>query len=61
MDILRLLLNKEIDIASAFLISKEAIIVTMDLKGNEKNFKIPMLKIDPLDLPKEGTFIKTGA
>lgn len=36
MDILKLLLNKEIDIASAFLISKEAIIVTMDLKGNEK-------------------------
>ena len=30
----------------------------MDLKGNEKNFKIPMSKIDPLDLPKEGTFIK---
>lgn len=58
MDILKLLLNKEIDIASAFLISKEAIIVTMDLKGNEKNFKIPMSKIDPLDLPKEGTFIK---
>lgn len=55
---LRALINEEIDIASAFLSSKTAIIITMDIEGNESSRIMNMDKVDRLDLPKEGTFIR---
>lgn len=55
---LKLLINEEIDIVSAFLRPKKAVIVNMDLQGNESNFEIEVDKIDKLDLPKEGTYIR---
>lgn len=56
---LRALVNEKIDIASAFLISREAIIINMDLLGNEIISKINIDDIDRLDLPKEGTYIRS--
>lgn len=53
------LINEEIDITSAFLKVPKVIIITMDLEGNESNYVIDINKIDRLDLPKEGTFIRT--
>lgn len=58
MNTLKSLINEEIDIASAFLISKKAIVISMDLQGNESSFEIDINKIDSLDLPKEGIFIR---
>lgn len=58
MSTLKSLIKEEIDIVSAFLISKEAIVINMDLQGNESSFQIDIDKVDRLDLPKEGTFIR---
>lgn len=55
---LKSLINEEIDIVSAFLISKEAVVISMDLQGNESSFEIDVNKIDSLDLPKEGIFLR---
>lgn len=56
--VLRALLNEEMDIASAFFKSSSVITIIMDLHGNESSFITDINKIDRLDLPKEGTFIK---
>lgn len=58
MNTLKSLIKEEIDIASAFLTSKEAIVINMDLQGNESSYEIGIDKVDRLDLPKEGTFIR---
>lgn len=46
------------DIVSVFLASKKAIVINMDLQGNENSFETETDKIDRLDLPKKGTFIR---
>ncbi len=56
--VLRALINEEIDIVSAFFKSSRIITIIMDLYGNESSFITDINKIDRLDLPKEGTFIK---
>lgn len=58
MTTLKSLIKEEIDIATAFLTSKEAVVIKMDLEGVESSFVLDMDKIDRLDLPKEGTFIR---
>lgn len=55
---LKALIDEDIDIASAFLITPEFVIVTMDLQGKESSGVINRNQIDRLDLPKEGTYIK---
>ena len=57
-NILKSLIKEEIDIVSAFLYARKATIVTMDLQGNENSFNMDMNKIDRLDLPKDGVFVK---
>lgn len=51
--VLSLLLDKEIDIRTAFLKEKELILVKKDLEGKEENFVVDWGGIDELDLPKE--------
>lgn len=58
MNTIKSLIKEEIDIVSAFLASKKAIVINMDLQGNESSIEIDIDKIDRLDLPKEGTFIR---
>lgn len=57
-DILKKAIEKDVDISSIFLHQKKAIIINMDLQGNENSFEIDTQNIDPLDLPKKGTYIK---
>lgn len=54
--ILRALITAEIDIVTAFLKHQKAIV--MDMEGTEKSYEINTEEIDPLDLPKPGTFIR---
>lgn len=49
---------EKLDVASSFLENSEVTVVEADLDGNEKNYCIDTEKIDPLDLPEEGTYIK---
>lgn len=56
--ILRALIIAEIDIVTAFLKQQKAIVIDMDMKGTEKSYEINTKEIDPLDLPKPGTFIR---
>lgn len=55
---LKALIEEEIDIASAFLTSSNIIAITMDIRGNESSCVIENEKIDRLDLPKEGTYLR---
>ena len=57
-NLLKLLLNEKIDVASAFRINSEIFIVEMDLKGNEKSYKEITEDIDELDLPKAGIYVR---
>lgn len=56
--ILKDLLTEEIDIVTAFLKQPKAIVIDMDMNGKEKSYEINIKEIDPLDLPKPGTFIR---
>ena len=56
--ILRALITAEIDIVTAFLKQQKAIVVVMDMNGEEESYEINTKEIDPLDLPKPGTFIR---
>lgn len=55
---LKELIEEEFDIASLFLASPNVIAVEMDLQGHERSYVIERDKIDRLDLPKEGTYIR---
>ena len=55
---LRSLINEEQDILSVFLSSKKAIVITMDIQGNENSYETYTNEIDRLDLPKEGIYIR---
>lgn len=55
---LKALIEEDIDIASAFLMTSQIITIDMDLQGNENSCIIENVRIDRLDLPKEGTYIK---
>ncbi|WP_337552839.1 DUF6575 domain-containing protein [Anaerotignum faecicola] len=52
------LIDQKIDIASVFLSSPNIIAIDMDMEGKEKSCIIEKDKIDRLDLPKEGTYIR---
>lgn len=58
LSVLKTLIEEEVDIASAFLASKNLTVITMDLQGSEKSYIVKIDEIDRLDLPKEGTFIR---
>lgn len=55
---LRLLIKEEIDIASAFFLSKKVIVIKMDMQGNESSCEMDIAEVDRLDLPKERTYIR---
>lgn len=55
---LRNLIEREIDILSAFFSSSKAIIINMDLQGHEQSHVIATKDIDCLDLPEKGTNLK---
>lgn len=55
---LKALIEEKIDIASVFLIKPNIIAIDMDLEGKESSCIIEKDKIDRLDLPKEGTYIR---
>lgn len=50
------LIDKKMDIKSAFLNVINVIIIDMDLDGNEESRVVESGAIDKLDLPKEGTY-----
>lgn len=56
--VLKALIEEEIDIASAILSAPKVIVIDMDLHGHESSCIIERDKIDRLDLPKEGTYIR---
>lgn len=58
MNTLKSLIDEEIDISSAFLLTQYIIVIDMDLEGNESSSIIERDNIDRLDLPKEGTYIR---
>ncbi len=55
---LKALIEEDIDIASAFLMTSQIITIDMDLQGNKNSCIIENVRIDRLDLPKEGTYIR---
>ena len=55
---LKKLIEEKVEIVSAFLSSKNLIVITMDLQGSEKSYIVKVDEIDRLDLPKEGTFLR---
>jgi hypothetical protein len=55
---LKFLIEEKIDIASAFLANSNIITIDMDMQGNERSCIIEKEKIDRLDLPKEGTYLR---
>lgn len=54
---LKLLIQKKMDIASAFLKVCNLIVIEMDLQGNERSYIIETKMVDRLDLPEEKTYI----
>lgn len=56
--LLNKLIEEEIEIATAFLRAKNLIIYTMDLDGKEESMVANANKIDRLDLPREGTYLR---
>ena len=55
---LRELIDEKIDIASALLEASNMIVVDTDLNGRENSHIIENDKIDRLDLPKDGIYIR---
>lgn len=55
---LKALIDEKMDIATAFLLKNEIIIIDRDLQGKESSYVIRSEEIDRLDLPKEGMYIK---
>lgn len=55
---LKSLIEEEKDILSVFLSAKRAVVITMDLQGNESSCIVDTGSVDRLDLPEEGTFIR---
>lgn len=51
------LIENRIDIASAMSVKEQLTIIEMDLLGEETSYIIGRDEIDPLDLPREGTFL----
>ena len=58
LELLKSLIEEEMDIASAFLSQEKAIRIRMDLQGCEKSSVIDTAKMDRMDLPKEGTLVR---
>lgn len=54
LELLKSLIEEEMDIASAFLSQEKAIRIRMDLQGCEKSSVIDTAKMDRMDLPKRG-------
>lgn len=52
------LVEEKIDVASAFLARSSMIAVDMDIHGKESSHRIAQDRIDRLDLPKAGTYLK---
>ena len=52
------LASKKIDIMSSFLKNDKLVVITYDSKNVEKSIEIEADKIDKLDLPKEGIYIR---
>lgn len=57
-NILKDLIEEEIDIASVFLKEKELIVIDMDIQGNEKSYIEESKSIDRLDLPADDTYLR---
>lgn len=57
-NILKELIEEKIDIVSALLINPNIIVIDMDLEGKENSRIIEKNKIDRLDLPKEGIYLR---
>lgn len=57
-NILKELLDEEIDVTSAFMRNSNITVIEMDLEGNEKSYYINTENVDELDLPKEGTYLR---
>lgn len=55
---LKALIQEEIDIASVFLSSSNIITINMNVQGNESSCVIENEKVDRLDLPKKGTYLR---
>lgn len=47
-----------IDVATAFLMTSDVIVIDMDLQGNETSRLVKRDDIDELDLPEKGTYIR---
>lgn len=58
MNTLRAVIEERIDVASAFFRNPFVVSICMDLQGVEESYIIEKSKIDELDLPKPGTYIK---
>ena len=58
--VLKALIEKKIDIATAFLKNENVAAITMDLDGQEHSAVIERSQIDRLDLPKEETYIRSN-
>ncbi len=56
--VLKQMINEKMDIATAFINSKEVVVITRDIQGKEKSCVKSIDEIDRLDLPKEGTYIR---
>ena len=58
MNTLWALYDEQMDIASAFLLPSTVIHIQMDLQGKERSSILKRDKVDRLDLPEEGTYVK---
>lgn len=56
--VLKQMINEKMDIATAFINSKEVVVITRDIQGKERSCVKNIDEIDRLDLPKEGTYIR---
>lgn len=56
--IMKSLIEEQVDIATVFLNSPQLIVVIMDLQGQEKSYILESGRVDRLDLPEEGAFLK---
>ena len=57
-DTLWALYDEQMDIASAFLLPAAVIRIQMDMQGQERSSILKRDKVDRLDLPEEGTYIR---
>ena len=56
--VLKALIEEKIDVATAFLMTSDVIVIDMDLQGNETSHLVKRDDIDELDLPEKGTYIR---